>query len=302
LTCGIISPSLASLQEGENTMLPTRRAMLLATAAAVVFISPAVAENAWDKLPAPAVLPKAKASGLLDVNGVKIYHEIHGAAGPWVIMLHGGLGIVDYWGNQVPDLAADHQVLLIESRGHGRSSRDDKTYTYELMASDVVAVMDQLGIAKASVVGWSDGGIIALVMALNNPDRLEKIVALGANSDPTGVDMQVAGGATFGQYVTNAGANYAKVSPTPTAYDDFVKAISKMWETEPNITDKLANIKTPTLIMAGQYDVITQAHTKMMAGKIPGAKLEIVPSTAHFVIWQDPASFNRSVRAFLIAM
>jgi pimeloyl-ACP methyl ester carboxylesterase len=301
LTCDFISPSLANLQEGGNTMLPTRRAVLLATAAALVFTSPAVAENAWDKLPAPAALPKAQTSGLLDINGVKIYHEVHGTKGPWIVMLHGGLGIVDYWGNQVADFAADHQVLLIESRGHGRSSRDDTRYTYELMEGDVIAVMDKLGIAKASVVGWSDGGIIALVMALKNPDRLDKIVALGANSDPTGVDMQVAGGATFGQYITNAGANYMKVSPTPKDYDAFVGAISKMWETEPNITDQLASIKTPTLIMAGQFDVITEAHTKMMAGKIPGAKLEIIPNTAHFVIWQDPASFNKSVRAFLTA-
>jgi pimeloyl-ACP methyl ester carboxylesterase len=214
-------------------------------------------------------------------------------------MLHGGLGVADYWGNQVPEFAKDHQVLLIESRGHGRSTRDDTRYTYELMEGDVIAVMDKLGIAKASVVGWSDGGIIALVMALKNPDRVDKIVALGANSDPTGVDMNVANGATFGQYVTNAGSNYERVSPTPKDYNNFVAAISKMWETEPNFTDKLGQIKTPTLIMAGQYDVITDAHTRMMAEKIPGAKLEIIPNTAHFVIWQDPETFNRLVRAFL---
>jgi pimeloyl-ACP methyl ester carboxylesterase len=272
---------------------------MAAVAALLAHSFPSHAENAWDKLPAPAALPKAQSSGLLDVNGVRIYHEVHGATGPWLVMLHGGLGIVDYWGNQVPDFAKDHRVLLIESRGHGRSTRDDKTYTYELMASDVVAVMDKLGIDKASIVGWSDGGIIALVMALNNPDRLDKIVALGANSDPSGVDFDVAGGATFGQYVTNAGKNYERVSSTPKDYDAFVKAISKMWETEPNITAKLGAIKTPTLIMAGQYDVIKDAHTRMMAATIPGAKLEIVANTAHFVIWQDPATFNKVTRAFL---
>jgi pimeloyl-ACP methyl ester carboxylesterase len=277
----------------------TRRAALLATAASILAAAPAQAENIWDKLPASAALPKAQSSGLLDVNGVKIYHEVHGTQGPWLIMLHGGLGIVDYWGNQVPEFAKDHQVLLIESRGHGRSTRDETRYTYELMEGDVIAVMDKLGIAKASVVGWSDGGIIALVMALKNPDRVEKIVALGANSDPTGVDMNVANGATFGQYITNAGSNYERVSPTPKDYNTFVAAISKMWETEPNFTDKLGQIKTPTLIMAGQYDVITNAHTRMMAEKIPGAKLEIIPNTAHFVIWQDPQTFNRVVRAFL---
>jgi pimeloyl-ACP methyl ester carboxylesterase len=281
-------------------MTMTRRAALAAASAFVLaFAVPARAENAWDLLPPPTALPKPVQSGLIEVNGVKIYHEIHGTSGPWLILLHGGLGIVDYWGNQVPDFAKDHQVLLIESRGHGRSTRDDQRYTYELMASDVVAVMDKLGIGKADVVGWSDGGIIALVMALANPDRLGRIVALGANSDPSGVDMAVVNGATFAQYITNAGANYAKVSPTPGDYDNFVGAISKMWETEPNFTDKLGQIKTPTLIMAGQYDVITEAHTKMMATTIPGAKLEIVPNTAHFVIWQDAATFNRLVRDFL---
>jgi pimeloyl-ACP methyl ester carboxylesterase len=280
-------------------MTLTRRAALIAGSAFLLGGAPAFAENAWDRLPQPAAMPKSQSSGLLDVNGVKIYHEVHGASGPWLVLLHGGLGIVDYWGNQLPDFAKDHRVLLIESRGHGRSSRDGAIYTYELMAGDVVAVMDKLGISKASIVGWSDGGIIALVMALNNPDRLEKIVALGANSDPTGVDMAIAGGATFGQYVTNAGTSYERVSLTPKDYDNFVKAISKMWETEPNITGKLGSIKTPTLIMAGQYDVITEAHTKMMAAAIPGARLEIIPNTAHFVIWQDPATFNRLVREFL---
>jgi pimeloyl-ACP methyl ester carboxylesterase len=279
----------------------TRRYALLATVALIAAPNMAHSENVWDKLPPPAALPKALSSGLLDVNGIKIYHEVHGNTGAWIILLHGGLGIVDAWGNQVPEFAKDHQVLLIESRGHGRSTRDDKRYTYELMASDVVAVMDKLNIAKASVVGWSDGGIIGLVMALKNADRLEKVVALGANTDPTGVDMNVVNGATFGQYITNAGKSYEKVSPTPTAYNDFLAAISKMWETEPNFTDKLGEIKTPTLIMAGQYDVITEAHTRMMANKIPGAKLEIIPNTAHFVIWQDPATFNASVRAFLSA-
>jgi pimeloyl-ACP methyl ester carboxylesterase len=113
---------------------------------------------------APA-LPPTPEHGYADHDGARIWHASFGAGSP-VILQHGGLGHSGNWGHQVPDLvAAGHRVIVIDSRGHGRSTRDTRSFSYELMASDVLAVMDRLGIARAALVGWSDGAIIALIMA-----------------------------------------------------------------------------------------------------------------------------------------
>jgi pimeloyl-ACP methyl ester carboxylesterase len=90
---------------------------------------------------------------------------IYGHGEP-VILLHGGLVDSNYWGNQVPVLAKYYQVIVMDSRGHGRSSRDERPFGYELMASDVIGLMDYLKIQKAAIVGWSDGAIIGLVIAI----------------------------------------------------------------------------------------------------------------------------------------
>jgi len=128
------------------------------------------AEELWQQLPALTPLPEAKQSGYAPVNGIELYYATYGE-GPPLIMLHGGLANTEYFGNQIPVFAKQYTVIAVDSRGHGRSSRDAKPYSYGLMASDVVALMDYLKIPKASIVGWSDGGIIGLDIAMNHPDR-----------------------------------------------------------------------------------------------------------------------------------
>ena len=264
--------------------------------AALALSGGARAQNRWDVVPDPATLPAPDASGTVAVNGLQIYFEIHGTGGPWIIFLHGGMGSALTWGNQVPVFAAHNRVLLIESRGHGRSSWDGQPITYEKMASDVVGVMDALGIAKAPIVGWSDGGIIALILGIDHADRVERIVADGANTDPDGVDADPDDDGKGGP--DDPGEDYATLSPDDRAAA-FAAAIARMWRTEPNITDKLGRIDVPVMVMAGQYDLIKPEHTDMIAQSIPGATEVIVPDTAHSVAWQDPDSFNRIVKDFL---
>ena len=129
-------------------------------------------------------MPTATESGYAPVNGIKIWYATFGS-GPPVILLHGGLANSNYWGDLIPALAPHYRTIVMDSRGHGRSSRDAQPYGYDLMASDVLALMDFLKIEKATIVGWSDGAIIGLDIALHHPERLSKLFAFAANSDPS---------------------------------------------------------------------------------------------------------------------
>ena len=277
--------------------------VLLATLAIAFTVSAAPAVPLWQTLPAAAPLPTPAASGYADHDGARIYYAAFGAGSP-VILLHGGLANSRYWGDQVGALVSDkHRVIVIDSRGHGRSSRDARPYTYELMESDVVAVMDRLNIRRAAVVGWSDGAIIGLVMALKDPQRLTRVFAFAANMDPSGVKPDVLTDPTFSRFVAEAGAAYKQLSPTPSAYGDFLAAINRMWDTEPNYSAAdLARIATPVAIVDGDHDqAIKREHTEYLARVIPQAKLIILPDVSHFAMLEDPARFNAAMLAFLDA-
>jgi pimeloyl-ACP methyl ester carboxylesterase len=260
----------------------------------------AQAVQPWERLPYPAPMPRAIHAGYAPVNGIQLWYAEYGS-GPPLILLHGGLGNSNYWGNQVPAFARHYRVITIDSRGHGRSTRDAQAYSYDLMASDVLALMDQLHIQKAAIVGWSDGGIIGLDIAIHHPERLVKLFAFGANADPSGLREDLGTNKTFNRFIARAGGDYRKLSKTPNDYDAFVGAIQKMWDTEPNWTAAdLASIRVPVAIADGQYDeAIKRAHTEYMAREIPGAKLIILPNVSHFAMLQNPALFNRAVLEFL---
>ena len=273
-------------------------------AVAVTLISlaaglPATAQAVWETVPDPAPLPTADVQGTAAVNGIDIYYEVHGTSGPWIIFLHGGLGTALAWGNQVPAFDARNRVVLIELRGHGRSGWDGGPITYESMATDVIGVMDALDIPKADIVGWSDGAIVGLILGITYADRVDKIVADGANADPDGVDVSVLDQPPYSLPSDRDARNYAALSPTPDRWQAFSDAINTMWETEPHIADQLSAITVPVLVMAGEHDLIKPEHTQMIADRIPGAVLDIVPDAAHFIVWQQPDAFNRDVKAFL---
>ena len=144
------------------------------------------AEPLWQTLPpTPAPVP-GEHTGRAKVNGINLYYASIGHGSP-VVLLHGGLSNSDYWGNQIKALAPHHTVIVMDSRGHGRSTRDARPYGYDLMADDVVALLDTLHIAKADVVGWSDGAILGLDLAIRHPDRVGKVLAFAANTVTSGV-------------------------------------------------------------------------------------------------------------------
>jgi pimeloyl-ACP methyl ester carboxylesterase len=275
------------------------RRFILAAFLALVAV-PVLAAERWETLPpTPTPIPTDR-TGELEVNGIKIHYAIYGQGSP-VIFLHGGLANTDYWGNQVPAVAAHHTVILIDSRGHGRSTRDERPYGYDLMADDVVAVLDALKIQKADVVGWSDGGILGIDLALRHKDRVGKVFAFAANTVTSGVVEGVEKNPTFAAYIERAGHEYAEHSATPKEYDAFVDQISKMWADQPNWTDdQLKAIDTPILVVDGDHDeAIKRAHTEYIAATIPHAGLLILPNVSHFAFLQDPDQFNFAILHFL---
>ena len=193
------------------------------------------------------------ASGTAEVNGAAIWYAMYGSGLP-VVLLHGGLANSNYWGDQVPVLAQNYQVIVIDSRGHGRSTRSAAPYGYELMASDVLGVMDKLGIQKAAIVGWSDGAIIGLSLAMNHPDRVARLFAFAANSDPSGV-KDVDKSPVFTEFIARGEKEYEALSATPKDYKQFVEEISAMWAKQPNWTKAdLARITVRTWIVDGDHD------------------------------------------------
>jgi pimeloyl-ACP methyl ester carboxylesterase len=270
----------------------------------IVASSAAVAradEPQWMTLPPTPTLPEATQSGTAPVNGIKIWYATFGpASGEPVILLHGGLANANYWGNQVRALQKQYRVIVMDSRGHGRSTRDQQPYGYDLMASDVIGLMDFLHIQKAAIVGWSDGAIIGLDVALHHPERLTKLFAFAANSDPSGV-ADIDKSPVFNAFIARAEKEYETLSPTPTEYKAFLAQIEKMWQTQPNWTaDDLKKITSPTWIVDADHDeAIKRDNTEFMAASIPGAGLLLQPAVSHFSFIQDPDQFTADVLHFL---
>jgi len=253
----------------------------------------------WAQLPPTPDLPKPERSGFAAVNGIRLWYAVFGAGSP-VILVHGGMGNSNYWGLQIPALARRFQVIVLDSRGHGRSTRNNETITYHLMATDVVALMDALHVPKAALVGWSDGAIIGLDIAIHHPDRLTKLFAFAANSDSSAL-KDVDKDPLFNAYFSRTEEEYKKLSPTPTELKVFLEELDKMWTTEPHFSDdQLRSIKVPTWIVDGDRDeVIKREDTDHMAALIPGAGELILPEVSHFALLQDPGQFNDVLLRFL---
>jgi pimeloyl-ACP methyl ester carboxylesterase len=290
--------------QGRGEGLISRRS---AIAMASLLLAPRAWAQAplWQELPSTPALPTPALaapgrSGYAQVNGIKLWHAVFGQGEP-VIFLHGGLANANYWGLQVPAVAQHYQVIVMDSRGHGRSTRDGRPYGYDLMADDVVALLDYRRIDRASVVGWSDGAILGLDLAIRHPVRVSKVFAFAANTDPSGVVDGVEKNPTFAKFIARAGQEYRTLSGTPRDYDGFVKAISAMWATQPHWTaSQLRAIRTPVLVADGDHDeAIKRPHTEMIAAAIPGAELLILPNTSHFSFLQDPDQFTWHILHFL---
>lgn len=245
----------------------------------------------------------AGVSAYVDNEGARIWYAAYGA-GPPVVLLHGGLGNAGNFGYQVPALiAAGYRVVVIDSRGQGRSTRDERAYTYELMASDTRAVLDVLGIAKAAFVGWSDGAATSLVIAHDTPSRTAGVFFFACNVDETGT-LPFAATPVIDRIYNHHVRDYAALSPVIGGFEKMRDDLNLMQAAQPDYGhDKLAEIGVPTWVVLGEHDeFISRDHARHMADAIPGASFHLLPGVSHFAPLQRPAAFNKAILDFLAAI
>ena len=257
-----------------------------------------------------AVLTDARADDgrLVPVRGVRLYTEVIGH-GPPVLFLHGGL---DYFDDAFPHqkayLSTFRTVIGVDQRGHGHSPDNEQPFSYRQMADDTAALLEQLGVGPVDVVGHSDGGNVALVLARFHPERVRRIIVSGANvrGDYNGwLDYLRFLLLPSGQFVASLPAamrdQYVRVSPDGADHWAVVAAKSKdLWSAR-TVLDRsdLAQIRAPVLVMAGDRDVIPAEHTVEIFRGLPHAELCILPATGHGTMTERPEEFNKIVREFL---
>jgi pimeloyl-ACP methyl ester carboxylesterase len=260
----------------------------------------APAAAAWLTLPPTPTLPTPTRSALAAINDTEIFFAQFGAGDP-VLLLHGGLGNSNYFGHQIPALAEHHSVIAMDTRGHGRSPVTSATFGYRQFAADVVALLDHLRIAKVAVVGWSDGAVTGLELAMTRPDRLTRLFAFGGNTTPAGLEPNGARSPLFVAYAQRCRAEYLQLSPRPEKWPQLLAGLRAMWRSQPAYSRaELGHVAVPTAICDGEHDeIIRREHNAAMVRQISGARLVMLPRVSHFAMLQNPAQFTAAVLDFL---
>ena len=211
-------------------------------------------------------------------------------SGPTLLLLHGNGEDSTYFVHQVEEFSRDFTVYAIDTRGHGKSPRGAAPFTISQFADDLLAFMDQQGLPQADILGFSDGGNIALTFALRHPDRVRRLILNGANLDPKGVKPLV-------QLPIVLGYHLASLSKSPKARAHA--ELLGLMVNEPHIDPaELKKLTMSVLVIAGTKDMIQERHTRLIANRIPGARLALIPGD-HFIASKAPTTFNRAVRQFL---
>jgi pimeloyl-ACP methyl ester carboxylesterase len=239
----------------------------------------------------------------VDAGGVRTYYEVEGSGDP-LLLLHGGLVTIETWSNQRGPLAERYHVYLPERRGHGRTPDVAGPIGYDLMAADTAAFMQALGIRSAHMVGWSDGGNVALELALGWPALVRKMVMIGAAAHVKGSSagsMDWVNSLSVDSLPKFLSEPYDRLSPDGPEHFPVVAAKAiEMWKTQPrHEMSELAAIAAPTLILIGDDDGVTIEHAAQMLRAIPKAQLAVMPGADHGVMLDKPEIVNRLILDFL---
>ena len=219
-------------------------------------------------------------------------HYIDKGAGDALILLHGNGEDLSYFEHQIEEFSRDFHVYAIDTRGHGKTSRGEKPFTIRQFADDLLLFMDEHGISRAHILGFSDGGNIALIFALKYPERVDHLILNGANLDPSGVKRST-------QLPIEIGYKIASKFKDKSEQAKRNAEMLCLMVNDPNIDpDELKSIKCPTLVIAGTSDMIREDHTRLIADNIPGAQLVLIKGD-HFIANKNHKEFNGAVLKFL---
>ncbi len=235
-------------------------------------------------------------------GGVNTYYEVYGEGEP-LVLLHGGGANALSWLAQIPELAKQFRVYVPERRGHGHTADVDGPISYQIMADDTAAFLETLEIGAAHLVGWSDGGIVAVLVAMQRPDLVRKLVAIGVYVNRDGETpgcrelFEEPASTRMGEIVRGS---YTDAPDGPDHFPVIYEKLLRMWREEPNIAIcDLAAIQAPTLLMQGDDDGVTVEHSLAMARAIPDSQLAVVPGASHGVPMEKPELVNRMILDFL---
>src|SRR5437867_12285010 len=244
-----------------------------------------------------------------DVNGIKLYYEIHGTGRP-LILLHGGLGAIEMFGPNLPALAKGRQVIAVDLQGHGRTADIDRPLSVALMADDIAALIKHLGLERADVMGYSLGGGVALQTAIRHPEVVRKLVVVSTPikrsafyPDILAQQGQVGAAAAEAMKQTPMYQLYASVAPRPEDWPRLLGKIGDAMKDDFDLSKEVAAIKAATLVVAGDADIFPPAHAVEVFGLLGGGKrdggwdgsgrptsrLAILPGLTHYAIFSAPA-------------
>jgi pimeloyl-ACP methyl ester carboxylesterase len=228
-----------------------------------------------------------------DFIGMDIKHYfIEKGQGEPLILLHGNGENCDYFTGQINVFAHYYHVYVLDTRGHGKTPRGVAPFTIRQFADDLMGFMDACGIEKAHILGFSDGGNIAMIFAMKYPERVNRLILNGANLDAKGIKRSV-------QCPIEIGYWFAKLFANKSEEAKLHAETLGLMVNDPNVKfEELSKIQAKTLVIAGTKDMVKEEHTRLIASHIPDAQLVILEGT-HFVAKKRPDAFNRAVLSFL---
>ena len=225
-----------------------------------------------------------------DVNGIKMYYEEYGSGEP-MLLIHGNGASIQSMGHQIEFFKKNYRIIVADSRGHGKSELNTDSLTYIQIASDWAALADYLSLDSLHIIGWSDGGIVGLLIGIYHPEKARKIATMGANLRPDSTAVYP----WAVKYVKDSRIQVQEqidANDTSQPWDRYRQLLGLLGD-QPQIShNDLAKISAPVLIMAGDKDVIREEHSVEMYQHIPRAQLCIMPGETHFTPISDPAFFN----------
>ena len=233
------------------------------------------------------------AGGTFTHDGISLYYEVYGVGDP-LLLVHGNGGSIGSLTAQIAYFREHYRVIAMDSRDHGRSGDSLDNLTYEKMTDDLAALLDHLSTGPVYVLGWSDGGIEALLLALRHPAKVRKVAAMAASLNPSEDAIR----SEFIALLKSA------IAAAPAADKDTPEGrrqlkVRSMLLDEPHIPlEALDDITAPTLVMAGDHDLVRDEHTVAIFQHIPNGQLAIFPNATHMIPYDDPALFNATVDRF----